>query len=150
MVFEQPFLKYPQEFHEIHETLSQIDHASNFLEAFEGNLEGNPLGSKEVLSKFRHTFIIRNPEKSVKSFYKAAYSTCKVWEACVSNSERYDIFFPENFWLKDSRILYDLIKKVTGEKIVLVDTDDLVLGPEKILRKYCEMVNIKFKKEMLE
>ncbi|CAG8785840.1 12104_t:CDS:1, partial [Racocetra fulgida] len=31
------------------------DHASNFLEAFEGNLEGNPLGSKEILSKFKHT-----------------------------------------------------------------------------------------------
>ncbi|KAF0405605.1 branched-chain-amino-acid aminotransferase-like protein 1 [Gigaspora margarita] len=205
-VFERLFLKYPQEFHVIHEPLNQIgrayvtknfeflkqiplskstdpitfvhhfspalnnilslhycnnnkthtlrvfvkDHASNFLEAFEENLEGNPLGSKEVLSKFRHMFIIRNPEKSVKSFYKAAFSTCKAWEACVPNSEKYDIFFPEKVWLKDSRILYDLIKKITEEKIVLVDTDDLVLEPEKILRKYCEMVNIKFKKEMLE
>ncbi|KAF0520761.1 branched-chain-amino-acid aminotransferase-like protein 1 [Gigaspora margarita] len=127
------------------------DHASNFLDALEGNLEENPLGSKEILSKFKHTFIIRNPEKSVKSFYKAANSTYKAWDkACVPNSERYDIFFPEKVWLKESRILYDLIKNITGEEIVLVDADDLVQEPEKILRKYCEMVNVEFKKEMLE
>ncbi|CAG8710508.1 11959_t:CDS:2, partial [Dentiscutata heterogama] len=113
------------------------DHASNFLEAFEGNLEENLLGSKEILSKFKHTFIIRNPEKSVKSFYEAANSTCKAWdEAYVPNSERYDIFFSKKVWLKDLRILHDLIKNVTGEKVVLVDAGDLVREPEKILRKY--------------
>ncbi|CAG8736991.1 28247_t:CDS:1, partial [Racocetra persica] len=48
------------------------DHVSNFLY---GKLEGNPLESKEILSKFKHTFIIRNPEKSVKSFYKAVNFT---------------------------------------------------------------------------
>jgi hypothetical protein len=32
----------------------------------------------------------------------------------------------------------------------LVDADDLVREPEKILRKYCEMVGVEFKKEMLE
>ncbi|CAG8749580.1 6498_t:CDS:1, partial [Dentiscutata heterogama] len=127
------------------------DHASNFLEAFEGNLEENPLGSKEILSKFKYTFIIRNPEKSVKLFYEAANSTCKAWdEAYVPNSKRYAIFFPKKVWLKDLRILHDLIKNVTGEKIVLVDAGDLVREPEKILRKYCEMINKEFKKEMLE
>ncbi|RIB07033.1 hypothetical protein C2G38_2252882 [Gigaspora rosea] len=124
------------------------DHASNFLD---GNLEGNPLGSKEILSKFKHTFIIRNPKKSVKSFYKAANSTYEAWNnACVPNSERYNIFFLEKVWLKESRFLYDLIKNITGEEIVLVDADDLLRELEKILRKYCEMVNVEFKKEMLE
>ncbi|KAF0536243.1 branched-chain-amino-acid aminotransferase-like protein 1 [Gigaspora margarita] len=187
-VFEQPFLKYPQEFHVIHEPLNQIgrayvtknfeflnqillskptdpinfvhhfspalneilsphynddkthtlkvfvkDHASNFLEALEGNLEGNTLGSKEILLKFKHTFIIRNLKKSVKSFYKAANSICKAWdENCIPNSERYDIFCPKKVWLKDSRILYDLIKNITREKIVLIDADNLVREPEKI------------------
>ena len=32
----------------------------------------------------------------------------------------------------------------------MVDADDLVREPEKVLRKYCEMVGCKFKKEMLE
>ncbi|CAG8679077.1 22487_t:CDS:2, partial [Racocetra persica] len=176
-VFERPFLQRPQEFHVIHEPINPIsrayvtknfellnqiplpkptdpitfDHASNFLDALEGNLEGNPLRSKEILSKFKHTFIIRNPEKSVKSFYKAANSTYKAWDkACIPNSERYNIFFPEKVWLKESRIFYDLIKNITREEIVLVDADDLVQEPVKILRKYCEMVNVEFKKEMLE
>ncbi|CAG8676377.1 22545_t:CDS:2, partial [Dentiscutata erythropus] len=127
------------------------DHASNFLDALEENPERNPLRSKEILSKFKHTFIIRSPEKSVKSFYRAASSIFKAWDrACIPNSERYDIFFPEKIWLKKSRILYDLIKNVTGEEIVLVNADDLVQEPEKILRKYCEMVNVEFKKEILK
>ncbi|RIB17261.1 hypothetical protein C2G38_2088711, partial [Gigaspora rosea] len=127
------------------------EHASNFLDALEENLDRNPLGSKEILSKFKHTFIIRNPEKSIKSFYKAANSTYKAWnKACVPNSKRYDIFFPEKVWLKESRILYNLTKNITGKDIVLVDADDLVREPEKIFRKYCKMVNIEFKKEMLE
>ena len=59
-------------------------------------------------------------------------------------------FFFEKVWLRESRILYDLTKNITGEDIVLVDANDLVQEPEKIFRKYCEIVNIEFKKEMLE
>ncbi|RIB15698.1 hypothetical protein C2G38_2092678, partial [Gigaspora rosea] len=114
------------------------EHASNFLDAFEGNLDGNPLGSKKILSKFKHTFIIRDPEKSLG--IKPAYLILKDMT----------FFFPEKVWFKESRILYDLIKNITGEDIVLVDADDLVREPEKIFGKYCEMVNVEFKKEMLE
>ncbi|CAG8742000.1 8958_t:CDS:1, partial [Cetraspora pellucida] len=111
---------------------------------------GNPLQSKEILSKFKHTFLIRNPEKSVKSYYKAANATYKAWDkANVPNSERVELFSSSRIGIKESRELYDLIKNVTGEEIPLVDADDLVREPEKVLRKYCEMVNVEFKKEML-
>ncbi|KAF0476758.1 branched-chain-amino-acid aminotransferase-like protein 1 [Gigaspora margarita] len=123
------------------------DHASSFLDA----LEGNPLRSKEILSKFKHTFIIRNPEKSIKSYYKAANSTYKTWDKTgTPNFERYDFFSSKKIWIKESRTLYDLIKDATGEEIAIVDADDLIREPEKILRKYCGMVNVEFKKEMLE
>ncbi|CAG8656827.1 93_t:CDS:1, partial [Dentiscutata heterogama] len=113
--------------------------------------EGSPLQSKEFLSKFKHTFLIRNPEKSVKSYYKAANATYKAWDkANVPNSERVELFSSSRIGLKESRDLYDLITNVTGEEIPLVDADDLVREPEKVLRKYCEMVNVEFKKEMLE
>ncbi|CAG8611381.1 97_t:CDS:2, partial [Racocetra persica] len=59
--------------------------------------------------------------KICKVFYKAANSIYKAWD-----------------------------KNITEEEIVLVDADDLVRELEKILRKYCEMVNVEFKKEMLE
>ncbi|CAG8638271.1 9364_t:CDS:2, partial [Dentiscutata heterogama] len=123
------------------------EHAVAFLVAS----EGTQLRSKEVLSKFKHTFLIRNPEKSIKSFYKAANSTYKFWDRNdVPNSERIDFFSARKFGLKEPRILYDLIKNLTGEEIAVVDADDLVREPEKIMRKYCEMVNVEFKKEMLE
>ena len=61
-----------------------------------------------------------------------------------------ELFSADAIGLKESRAFYDLIKGVTGEEIALVDADDLVREPEKILRKYCEMVGVEFKKEMLE
>ncbi|RIA90455.1 hypothetical protein C1645_737859 [Glomus cerebriforme] len=113
--------------------------------------KGNPLQSKETLSKFKHTFLFRNPEQSVKSYYKAANASYKAWdEANAPNSERFEFFSAEHIGLKELRAFYDLIKNVTGEEIALVDSDDLVQEPEKILRKYCEMVGVEFKKEMLE
>ncbi|RIB22577.1 hypothetical protein C2G38_2173655 [Gigaspora rosea] len=121
------------------------DHATHFLQV----AEGSPLLSKEILSMFKHTFLIRNPEKSVKSFYKVMNATN---EAC----DKAGVSLPGNneisSWiigLKQLRILYDLIKNASGEEIALVDADDLVQDPEKILGKYCEMINVEFKKEML-
>ncbi|CAG8609920.1 35604_t:CDS:2 [Racocetra persica] len=123
------------------------DLATIFLHAS----EGNPLQSKEILTKFKHTFLIRNPEKSVKSYYKAAIATYNAWDkAGLPNCEIVELFSSNKIGLKESRILYDLIKNATEEAIALVDADDLVREPEKILRKYCEMVNIEFTKEMLE
>ncbi|RIA87223.1 hypothetical protein C1645_828104 [Glomus cerebriforme] len=122
------------------------DLATIFLHAS----EGNPLRSKEVLLKFKHTFLIRNPEKSVKSYYKAANATYKAWnDVNIPNSERMELFSADAIGLKESRALYDLIKDITGEEIALVDADDLVREPEKVLKKYCEMVGAEFKKEML-
>ncbi|CAB4493200.1 uncharacterized protein OCT59_007716 [Rhizophagus irregularis] len=112
--------------------------------------QGNQLQSKEILLKFKHTFLIRNPEKSIKSYYRAANATYKAWdEADVSESKRLDLFSADSIGIKESRALYDLIKNLTEEEIALVDADDLVREPEKVLRKYCEMVGVEFKKEML-
>jgi hypothetical protein len=123
----------------------------DFATIFSHASEGNPLQSKEVLLKFKHTFLIRNPEKSVPSYYKAANATYKAWdEANVPSSERTELFSAEYIGLKELRDLYNLIKDVTGEEIALVDADDLVREPEKVMRKYCEMVGMEFKKEMLE
>src|ERR1051325_3817659 len=66
--------------------------------------KGNPLQSKEILSKFKHTFLFRNPEQSIKSYYKAANASYKAWdEANVPNSERFEFFSAEHIGLKELR-----------------------------------------------
>ncbi|GES91145.1 branched-chain-amino-acid aminotransferase-like protein 2 [Rhizophagus clarus] len=117
---------------------------------FYNALQGNQLQLKEILSKFKHTFLIRNPEKSVKSYYRAASATYKAWdEANVDDSKRVELFSSDSIGIKELRALYDLIKDITEEEIVLVDADDLVREPEKVLRKYCEMIGVEFKEKML-
>ncbi|CAG8623636.1 14699_t:CDS:2 [Cetraspora pellucida] len=96
-----------------------------------------PLLSENILSKFKHTFLIRDPEKSVKSFYRS-----------INKSNNKKLNF-DRIGIEELRKLYDIIKNTINEEILLIDADDLVENPEKILRKYCENVNIKFRKEML-
>ncbi|CAG8468189.1 517_t:CDS:2 [Acaulospora morrowiae] len=123
------------------------DLATIFLHASEGNL----LRSREILLKFKHTFLIRDPEKSVKSYYNAANATYQAWDkAGISSCERVELFSANLIGLKELRAFYDLIKGETGEEIPLVDADDLIQEPEIILRKYCEMVGVEFERGMLE
>ncbi|CAG8790397.1 11481_t:CDS:1, partial [Cetraspora pellucida] len=93
--------------------------------------------SKEILSKFKHTFLIRDPEKSVKSFYKS-----------INKSNNKKLNF-DRIGIEESRKLYDIIKDTINEEILLIDADDLIKDPKKILTKYCEFVNVNFRKEML-
>ncbi|CAG8757765.1 12136_t:CDS:1, partial [Cetraspora pellucida] len=93
--------------------------------------------SKEILLKFKHTFLIRDPEKSVKSFYRS-----------IVESDNKKLNF-DRIGIEESRKLYDIIKNTINEEILLIDADDLIKTPEKILTKYCEFVNINFRKEML-
>ncbi|CAG8791467.1 25090_t:CDS:1, partial [Cetraspora pellucida] len=83
-----------------------------------------PLLSENILSKFKHTFLIHDPEKSVKSFYRS-----------INKSNNKKLNF-NRISIEELRKLYDIIKNTINKEILLIDADDLVENPEKILRKY--------------
>ncbi|KAF0414442.1 branched-chain-amino-acid aminotransferase-like protein 1 [Gigaspora margarita] len=102
------------------------------------------------LQNLKHNFLTKFKSKnSVKSLYKVINATNKAFDKAGLPDIGRSKFSSRAIGLEDSRILYDLIKNATGEGIALVDADDLVQETEKILRKYCEMINVEFNKEML-
>ena len=128
-------------------------------------LEGPFPGKKVVFSKdlilgikdqfhmipkgYRHTFLIRNPTKVLISRSKNMVKMMPPAEGQEINllqmpKVMMEIYNP----LLD---LVEYVKKNEGEtKPVIIDADDLQNHPESIVRQYCEVVGIPFKKSLLE
>ncbi|CAG8738453.1 7683_t:CDS:1, partial [Racocetra fulgida] len=49
--------------------------------------------------------------------------------------------------LKESKQLFDLLKDL-NKQLIVVDADDLINDPERVLKKYCELIGEEFKEEM--
>ncbi|KAF0455188.1 branched-chain-amino-acid aminotransferase-like protein 1 [Gigaspora margarita] len=92
-----------------------------------------------------HTFLIRNPEKSIRSLYKATnFVIPKIDEHCVNPG------FDKNLvGLKQSKQIFDFLKDLNKQPIV-VDADDVINDPEGTLKKYCELIGEEFKEEMIK
>ncbi|CAG8816447.1 40789_t:CDS:2, partial [Gigaspora margarita] len=84
-----------------------------------------------------HTFLIRNPEKSIRSLYKAVNFII-------------DRSFNKNAGgLAQSKQIFDFLKDLNKQPIV-IDSDDVINDPEGILKKYCELIGEEFKEEMIQ
>lgn len=86
----------------------------------------------EFLKRLTHTFLIREPEKTILSH--------AVMNPGVTRDEiGYELEFK----------LFEKVAEVTGQTPVLIDADELEDDPEGITRAYCEAVGIPFIKESL-
>lgn len=92
----------------------------------------------DFLKRCTHTFIIRTPEKSVPSLYRAYKMDGK------------DLI-PEDIGYPEVLFLFEYLTKLTGERPAIVEATDLVTEPEKIMRLYCEKgIKDSFESDMLE
>ncbi|XP_070539423.1 uncharacterized protein [Ptychodera flava] len=89
---------------------------------------------------FVHTFLIRNPEKSIASLYKVFSGT---------ESRRPDERTVQMSGVDELYELYKHVEKVSGKQPIIIDSDDLVRFPSQILRKYCYAVGIKYSESMM-
>lgn len=90
------------------------------------------LWTDEFLSHFNHSFLIRDPAKTISSIYK---------------------YFPD-FVLKEigfleQRELFDMVWSNTGITPVVIDSDDLLENPYGTVEAYCNAVGIPFIEEAL-
>lgn len=92
----------------------------------------------EFLKRCQHTFIIREPGKSIRSLYRAYVKTNQT-------------FIPEDIGYPEYQVLYEFLTKLTGVRPPLIDASDLLKDPESMIRMYCESgIHDRFEPSMLE
>ena len=93
---------------------------------------------------YKHTFLIRKPEKVFASFYKMFASNRHLGGDTLQD------------WLPTLAILYksstDLLdhieNKLKGD-VSIIDSDDIVKNPPLMIEKFCNSVGFKYTKELL-
>ena len=92
----------------------------------------------DFLKRCTHSFIIRTPEKSVPSLYRA-YVKVKM------------NFIPEDIGYPEMLVLFRFLTELTGSPPALIDASDLLAEPTTIMRMYCESgIGDRFEPTMLE
>lgn len=86
----------------------------------------------EFLDNFTHSFLIRDPAKTISSMYNK-------WP----DFHEKEVGFPEQ------RQLFDMIADKTGTPPPVIDSDDLLEDPVNMVRLWCEAVGIPFIEEAL-
>lgn len=86
----------------------------------------------EFVRRVKNTFLIRDPRRSIASYYKADKQvTC------------------EEIGLETEYRHFKLAWELTGEVPVVIDADDLQDDPEGTLRAYCQALGLAFAPESL-
>ncbi|CAD5124802.1 DgyrCDS13064 [Dimorphilus gyrociliatus] len=89
---------------------------------------------------YRHTFLIRNPQKSVYSLYKMSLN---------KELTGWDHFDASEVGFKELVQVYNLVTEELGQQAIIVDADDLLKYPDSLLKQYCEKVGMEYEESML-
>uniref|UniRef100_A0A1I8GSR1 Sulfotransfer_1 domain-containing protein n=2 Tax=Macrostomum lignano TaxID=282301 RepID=A0A1I8GSR1_9PLAT len=105
-------------------------------------LYGNKYEPKELLpSGYRHTFLVRDPHKTVKSLYKMSINT---------QLTGWDSFDEHEIGFKELWSLYELIQTIEDEPPIVIDADDLLQQPEDYFKAYCSRIGLPYEPSMLK
>ena len=101
-------------------------------------------GNFDILTQGRfqevqHSFLIRNPEKSLESLYHCSLRPATTEQDYVS---------PEHAGFRELSELIAFVRENLEPFPVVVDADDLLDDPEGIMRSYCSAMGLKFKEGM--
>ena len=86
----------------------------------------------ELLSHFTHSFLIRDPAKTITSMY-----------------DKWPDFHEKEVGFAEQRELFDRLCDKTGNAPPVLDSDDLLEDPQQMVEEWCHAVGIPFKSEAL-
>ncbi|KAL9959681.1 hypothetical protein ACROYT_G033024 [Oculina patagonica] len=94
---------------------------------------------EESFHDAKHSFLIRDPKKSIPSLYRA-----------IENPEirNWDYFDPSEAGFKELYEMYEFVKEKLDPNPVVVDADDLLSSPKEMMKAYCEGVGIQYEDHM--
>ncbi|KIY47786.1 hypothetical protein FISHEDRAFT_65949 [Fistulina hepatica ATCC 64428] len=95
-----------------------------------------PLSS---FAKAQHTFLIRDPRKSIPSLYALSID---------KDRSGWDSFLPSEAGYAEQVLLFRIVTEVLHLPTVVVDADDLCARPLAALKAYCDAIGVSFTREM--
>ena len=103
---------------------------------------------------FKHTFLIRNPLRSVYSYRKARIANQRL-ENGNRNEHAYDLerddrWFSNKCYVKDQYDLWMYVKENLDSNPVVIDADDLLSKPKETLSAYCDVVGLPYSDSLLQ
>ena len=90
------------------------------------------LWDEKLLSGFTHSFLIRDPAKTITSMY-----------------DKWPDFHEKEVGFAEQRQLFDLITELEGGPPPVLDSDDLLENPHRMVEVWCEAVGIPFIEQAL-
>lgn len=100
----------------------------------------------DVLRTFQFTFLIRHPRRAIPSYYRCTVPP-------LDEVSGFKHFMPSEAGFAELRRFFDFLIEngiVDHKNVVVIDADDMLDNPEKMIRRYCEEVGIDFQPGMLE
>ncbi|XP_072164611.1 uncharacterized protein [Diadema setosum] len=109
-------------------------------------------------SGFKHTFLIRNPFRSINSYRKAMFAQFTELGLLKDESaneqtydvERDDIFFPPGYYVEELYDLWKYVRKNIDSDPIVIDADDLLTKPAEYLKAYCDKVGLPYRESLLK
>ncbi len=90
------------------------------------------LWTDDFLDRFRHSFLIRDPAKTITSMYR-----------------HWPDFHDGEMGFAEQRELFDRLAQASGEPPPVIDSDDLLADPVPMVEAWCRAVGIDFVPEAL-
>ena len=88
--------------------------------------------TEEMLSHFNHSFLIRDPAKTITSMFNK-------WPG----------FHEKEVGFAEQRELFDMLTEINGAPPPVIDSDDMLEDPVRMVRLWCEAIGIPFIEEAL-
>ncbi|XP_071503842.1 uncharacterized protein [Diadema antillarum] len=124
------------------DTILNADYPNSKVLFVKGMVEGIRGSFDVVDAKYKHSFLVRHPEKMFRSLERLV--------TAIPGAEPDFINGFKNIY-HDLEDFYKHVQTKFGQPSPpIIDADDLVSHPETILPKYCEAMGIEFTPKMLE
>ncbi|XP_072024659.1 uncharacterized protein [Amphiura filiformis] len=99
---------------------------------------------------FRHSFLIRHPYKVFESWDRMINRAIEDESKRMKISELPEFLLPSGFYYKEQYDLYQHVKEHYEPNSVIIDTDDLLADPSRVLKAYCQAVGIPYSDDLLQ
>ena len=121
------------------------------------------LGSVEEIrhlpDDYRHSFLIRHPLRTASSYRKAMIRNLRKrgqWkeeeeeEEDLYDFEEHEAYFSDRCFGKDQYDIWKYVRENIDENPVVIDGDDLLAEPAKVVSAYCQAVGLPHDEKLLK